>query len=133
MATYHFALFCFRFISGTIPVQDQLNSMTPKTKRERNFIFNMRRNRRLLQKQLAMLLGHRHAFMVSKYEQGASLPLLEAAIMLEIALGIRLPELYPELYQRLQALVLKRSKALPSAIRRDLVTRLLGKDDDEHP
>lgn len=107
--------------------------MTPKTKRERNFIFNMRRNRRLLQKQLAVLLGHHYTFMVSKYEQGASLPPLEAAIMLEIALGIRLPELYPELYQRLQALVLKRSKALPSAIRRELVTRLLGKDDDEHP
>src|SRR5438105_2330015 len=49
---------------------DKLNSnkMTPKTKNERNYIFNMRRNRRLLQKQLALLLGLRHTFMISKYE-----------------------------------------------------------------
>ena len=106
--------------------------MTPKTKTERNYIFNMRRNRRLLQKQLAMLLGHRYAFMVSKYEHGVSLPPLESAILLEIALGARLPELYPELYQRLQCLVLKRAKGLPLDLRRDLRGRLLGKDDDEH-
>jgi hypothetical protein len=106
--------------------------MTPKTNSERNYIFNMRRNRRLLQKQLAVLLGHRHTFMVSKYEHGVSLPPLESAILLEIALGVRLPELYPELYQRLQGLVLKRSKALPKALRRDLVGRLLGKDNNDH-
>ena len=107
--------------------------MTAKTHRERNYIFNMRRNRRLLQKQLAVLLGHRLSFMVSKYEQGVSLPPLESAILLEIALGVRLPELYPDLYRRLQCSVLKRSKALPQGLRRDLVSRLLGKDHDEHP
>ena len=106
--------------------------MTPTTKMERNYIFNMRRNRRLLQKQLAVLLGHRYTFMVSKYEHGVSLPPLESAILLEIALGARLPELYPELYQRLQCLVLKRAKGLPLVLRRDLRGRLLGKDDDEH-
>ena len=107
--------------------------MTPKTNSERNYIFNMRRNRRLLQKQLAVLLGHRQTFMVSKYEHGVSLPPLESAILLEIALGVRLPELYPELYQRLQCLVLKRAKGLPQALRRDLVGRLLGKDNHDHP
>ena len=106
--------------------------MTPTTKMERNYIFNMRRNRRLLQKQLAVLLGHRYTFMVSKYEHGVSLPPLESAILLEIALGVRLPELYPELYQRLQCLVLKRATGLPLDLRRDLRGRLLGKDDDEH-
>ena len=41
--------------------------MTPKTKRATNYIFNMRRNRRLLQKQLAVLIGHRYTHMISKY------------------------------------------------------------------
>lgn len=106
--------------------------MTPKTNRETNHIFKMRRNRRLLQKQLAALLGHRHADMVSKYEHGSSLPPLETALLLEITLGVRLPDLYPELYERLQALVLKRSTLLPTDIRRGLWGRLLGKDEHEH-
>jgi hypothetical protein len=103
--------------------------MTHKTKTERNYIFNMRRNRRLLQKHLARLIGHRHTFMVSKYELGVSLPPLESAILLEIALGVRLPELYPELYRRLTGLVLTRAKTLPAALRSDLRGRLLGKDE----
>src|SRR5712691_158649 len=106
--------------------------MSPKTNRETNYIFNMRRNRRFLQKQLALLLGHRHTYQLSKYEHGVSLPPLETALILEIALGIRLPELYPALYQRLQRQVLKRSRSLPLGLRRDLVSRLLGKDDHEH-
>jgi transcriptional regulator with XRE-family HTH domain len=106
--------------------------MTPKTKRERNYIFNMRRNRRLLQKQLAVLVGHRYTYMISKYEQGLRLPPLETALLLEIALGVRLPELYPDLYGRLVALILKRSRTLPPHLRRDILSRLLGKDDDEH-
>jgi len=40
--------------------------------------------------------------MVSKYESGVSLPPLETALLLEIALGIRLSELYVDLYQDLQ-------------------------------
>ena len=106
--------------------------MTPKTKPERNYIFNMRRNRRFVQKHLAVLLGHRHTFMVSKYERGWSLPPLEVAIVLEIALGARLSELYPDLYQRLQCLVLKRAKTLPAGLKADLRGRLLGKEKDEH-
>ena len=107
--------------------------MTPKTKRVRTYIFNMRRNRRLLQKHLAVLLGHRYPFMVSKYEHGVSLPPLELAIALEIALGARLPELYPDLYQQVRCRVLTRAKVLPLAVRRDLTKRLLGKDEDECP
>lgn len=106
--------------------------MPIKTNSEPNFIFNMRRNRRMLQKQLAVLLGHRHAVMVSKYEHGVSLPPLESAILLEIALGVRLPELYPDLYRRLQHRVLMRARLLPRHIRRDLRSRLLGKDFNDH-
>jgi transcriptional regulator with XRE-family HTH domain len=106
--------------------------MTPKTKRVSNHIFNMRRNRRLLQKQLATLVGHRYTNMISKYEHGLRLPTLETALLLEIALGVRLPELYPDLYQHLQALVLKRSRVLTPDVRRSIRGRLLGKDDHEH-
>lgn len=106
--------------------------MTPKRHKERNHIFNMRRNRRYLQKQLALLVGHRYTYMLSKYEHGVSLPPLETALILEIALGVRLAELYPELYGRLQKLVLTRARTLPKAIRRSLIGRLLGKDDDGH-
>jgi transcriptional regulator with XRE-family HTH domain len=102
--------------------------MTPKTKRERNQIFNMRRNRRLLQKQLAVLLGHRYTYMISKYEHGIRLPPLETALLLEIALGVRLPEMYPDLYRAMQALVLVRCQRLPADLRRGIEGRLLGKD-----
>ena len=92
----------------------------------------MRRNRRFAQKHLAHLLGHRYTYMVSKYEGGTSLPPLETAMLLEIALGIRLSELYPDLYQDLQLAVLTRSEILPHDLRRGLIGRLLGKDIDEH-
>lgn len=106
--------------------------MTPKTKRETNYIFNMRRNRRLLQKQLAVLIGHRYTYMLSKYEHGVSLPPLETGLLLEIVLGVRLPELYPDLYARLHRDVMKRCATLPSDVRQVLLRRLSGKDDDEH-
>jgi transcriptional regulator with XRE-family HTH domain len=105
--------------------------MTPKTKRATNYIFNMRRNRRLLQKQLATLVGHRYTHMISKYEHGLRLPPLETALLLEIALGVRLPDLYPDLYQHLQALILRRSRVLPRDVRRGILGRLLGKDDHD--
>ena len=106
--------------------------MVPKTNRGRNHIFNMRRTRGLAQKQLARLLGHRYTDMVSKYEHGVSLPPLETALLLEIALGVRLSELYVDLYQGLRRVVVKRSESLPHELRRGLVGRLQGKDDDEH-
>jgi transcriptional regulator with XRE-family HTH domain len=106
--------------------------MRAKTKRGLNHIFMMRRNRGLAQKQLALLLGHQFTYMVSKYESGTSLPPLETAMLLEIALGVRLSELYVDLYQHLQLSVLKRSENLTPDLRRALIGRLLGKDIDEH-
>ena len=88
----------------------------------------MRRHRGLLQKQLAVLLGHRSHRCISHYERGTAFPTFEAALLLEIALGARLAELYPVLYQQLQALVLKRAQLLPLHIRRSLTARLLHED-----
>jgi transcriptional regulator with XRE-family HTH domain len=91
----------------------------------------MRRNRGLTQKQVATLLGHRSTHMVSKYEGGRSLPPLATALLLEMTLGVRLAELYVDLYQDLQHLALRRAEALPVEVRRRFRSRLLGKDDDE--
>lgn len=102
--------------------------MTPKNKRGLNHIYALRRNRGYLQKHLAVLLGHRFTQMVSQYESGASLPPLETALLLEIALGARLSEVYVDLYQDLQLLVLKRAEVLPPELRRQLNGRLLGKE-----
>src|SRR5688500_4448180 len=99
-----------------------------------NHIYSMRRNRSLLQKHLATLLGHRSYRRVSHYESGTAFPPFLTAILLEIALGARLSELYPELYQRCQALVVERAQYLPDHARRPLVGRLLEKDQPhEHP
>jgi transcriptional regulator with XRE-family HTH domain len=106
--------------------------MSTKTKRGLNNIYKMRRNRSLLQKQLAVLLGLRFKHQISRYEAGQTLPPLEAALLIEIALGVRLPELYPDLYRDLQVLVLKRADGLPPEVRRGIHGRLLGKDLREH-
>src|SRR6185436_10890321 len=104
--------------------------MTPKTKTEVNHILKMRRNRGLAQKHLAVLLGHAYTSMVSKYERGHALPPLQTAMLIEIALGVRLSELYVDLYQRLARQVLKRADRLPPDVRRPIRGRLLRKDDN---
>ena len=107
--------------------------MILKTKRRPNFIYSMRRNRGYLQKHLATLLGQKGLTMISQYEAGASLPPLETALLLELALGVRLSELYAGLYQELQTTVLARAENLPAPLRQHLHGRLLGKDSNDHP
>ena len=102
--------------------------MTQKHKHGFNHIYSLRRNRGLLQKHLAVLLGHHYVGMVSQYESGASLPPLATALLLEIALGARLSEIYVDLYQELQLHVLRHAEGLPPEHRRRIVSRLLGKD-----
>jgi len=82
----------------------------------------------MLQKQLAVLLGLKTYRAVGHYESGTSFPTLKTAMLLEIALGARLAELYPDLYRKCQELVLKRAQYLPDHIQRPLVGRLLKED-----
>jgi transcriptional regulator with XRE-family HTH domain len=100
----------------------------PNTNRALNNIYSMRRNRGLLQKQLAALLGHRSSRRVSRYESGNGFPPFQTAMLLEIALGVGLSELYPDLYRECQTLILTRATHLPKQIRRGLVGRLLQED-----
>lgn len=102
--------------------------MRAKTKRGTNHIHAMRRHRGLLQKQLAVLIGHRSHRCISHYESGTAFPTFETALLLEIALGVQLAELYPDVYAHLQALVLARARSLPLHIRKALTGRLLQED-----
>ena len=93
-----------------------------------NHIYSLRRNRGYLQKQLATLLGRGSTQMISAYECGRTFPPLEMALMLEIALGAKLSEIYVDLYQDLQVRVLTNARALPPQLRQPLRSRLLGKE-----
>ena len=101
---------------------------THKTQTVLNHIYSLRRNRGYLQKHLAALLGHRYTQMVSSYECGRGLPPLETALLLEIALGAKLSEIYVDLYQELQIRILTNAQTLPAQMRQHLRSRLLGKD-----
>lgn len=94
----------------------------------RNHLYRLRRIRGLGQKQLALLLGYQSPSMVSRFESGATLPSLEAALLLEMALGTRLAEIYVGLFQTLQAQIIKRAARLPPSLSRHIRGRLLGKD-----
>jgi len=101
--------------------------MTPQHQRGVNHLYPLRRNRGLLQKHMALLIGRR-ANTVSQYERGRALPTLETALLLEIILGARLSEMYVDLQRDLYNTVLQRAKQLPEVVRRRILSRLLGKD-----
>ena len=106
--------------------------MTRQTKRGINHIGAMRRNRGLPQKHLVILLGLRSHRTLSNYESSAAYPTFRTALLLEIVLGAKLSELFPDLYTELQALVMLRAKGLTGDAYRQLVGRLLGKDFHDH-
>ena len=94
----------------------------------RNHLYQLRRIRGLGQKQLALLLGYQSPSMISRFESGTTLPSLETALLLEMALGTRLAEIYVDLYQSLQGQIIKRAARLPHVLSRHIRGRLLGKD-----
>lgn len=59
------------------------------------------------QKQVARLLGHRDATMISHYEHGRALPPLLMALSLEIIYRVPVAFLFPELYNQLKQQVRK--------------------------
>lgn len=61
-----------------------------------------RRRMGFTQKQVAKLLGHREASMISHYEHGRSLPPLQVALGLEIILRVPAAFLFPGLYDSLK-------------------------------
>ncbi|HLJ27902.1 MAG TPA: helix-turn-helix transcriptional regulator [Candidatus Angelobacter sp.] len=66
-----------------------------------------RKQRRLSQKQVARLIGHKSTTMLSKYEQGERPPPLFVAMKLAIVYQSSLEELLPILYKAAKTEVLK--------------------------
>lgn len=132
MVVFPFAPFCSHFCSGTIPtctiVIRKTKSMKIQVTRGPNYISNMRRSRSLLQKQLAALLGLKTDRCVAHYENGTAFPPFRTAVMLELALGARLSELYPDLYRECRELIIARAQPFDSAAHRALVSRLRQED-----
>jgi transcriptional regulator with XRE-family HTH domain len=93
-----------------------------------NYLFRLRRIRGYSQKQLAMLLGLRARKAISEFEQGRRLPGLQTAVLLEIVLGTRLREIYPDMYDNLGKAAVRREDALPSRFSRHIRGRVSGKD-----
>lgn len=94
----------------------------------KNYVFRLRRTRAYSQKQLASLLGLRSHRAVSDLEAGRRLPPLTTALTLEIVLGARLSEIYPDLYRDLGLLAVTREDRLPTRFSRHIRGRVLGKD-----
>ena|SRR5579859_3420280 len=94
----------------------------------RNHLYRLRRIRGLGQKHLAVLLGYRTVSMISRFENGTALPPLPAALLLEMALGTRLSEIYIDLDETLRRQIIKRADRLPPRLVRHIRGRLLGKD-----
>lgn len=81
----------------------------------RREIHHLRRYRKrvgLSRQQLAQLLGCETGGIVSRYEHFHRLPSLERAIAFEIALGVNLEALFPQLYERVRTVLARRAQAL---------------------
>ena len=75
-----------------------------------------RRRWGLGQKQVASLLGHRDTSMLSRYENGKSLPPLETALRLEIIYRVPVAFLYHKFYASLRDHI-RAEEAMPTALR----------------
>lgn len=71
-------------------------------KQKQNNLVLYRRRMGFTQKQVARLLGHRDASMVSHYEHGRALPPLAAALGLEIIYRVPVAFLFPSMYRDLK-------------------------------
>ena len=94
----------------------------------KNYLCRLRRNRGYTQKQLAGLLGLRSRKAVWDLESGRRLPALRTAALLEIVLGTRIAEMYPDLYHELGLVAVNREERLPARFSRHIRGRVLGQD-----
>jgi len=65
---------------------------------------------------------------VSDFEAGRRLPSLDIALTLEIVLGTKLSEIYPDLYRDLGLLAVSREDRLPTRFSRHIRGRVLRKN-----
>lgn len=68
-------------------------------KHQQNNLVLYRRRMGFTQKQVALLLGHKDASMISHYEHGRALPPLTVALKLEIVYRAPVAFLFPAMYE----------------------------------
>jgi transcriptional regulator with XRE-family HTH domain len=72
------------------------------------------------QKQVAQLLGHRDASMISHYEHGRALPPMAVALSLEIVYRVPVAFLFPAMYDELKQLIRRKEESIAAAVQRPL-------------
>jgi transcriptional regulator with XRE-family HTH domain len=76
--------------------------MDQRKPRTTNHLLLYRKRRQLSQKAVAVLLGRRNSTMLSRYENGKSLPPLSTALRLEIIYRVPVAFLFPRMYDDLR-------------------------------
>jgi transcriptional regulator with XRE-family HTH domain len=84
-------------------------------KQKHNDLILYRRRMGFTQKQVARLLGHRDASMVSHYEHGRALPPLAVALGLEIIYRVPVAFLFPAMYDELKKEIREQEQSLEGA------------------
>jgi transcriptional regulator with XRE-family HTH domain len=93
-----------------------------------NYLFRLRRLRGYSQKQFAMLVGLTSRNAVSYLEAGRRLPSLAVALTIEVVLGTKLSEIYPDLCGQLAHQAAARESRLPTRFSRHIRGRVHRKD-----
>ena len=78
-----------------------------------NYLFRLRHSRSLSQKRLAFL-ALTSVRAISDFERGRRLPTLKIAMLMEIVLGVKVSEMYVDLYQRLVSEAISREDRFPT-------------------
>jgi len=81
-------------------------------KQKQNNLVLYRRRMGFTQKQVARLLGHRDASMISHYEHSRALPPLLTALNLEIIYRVPVAFLFPAMYDELRGKIRNREESL---------------------
>src|ERR1700739_3330537 len=83
-----------------------------------NYIWKYRKRARLVQKQVAYLLGDTDATQFSKWENGKKLPSLENALKLSCILKTPVEVLFENLYRSVDEEIERKEKTIPRGVQR---------------
>jgi transcriptional regulator with XRE-family HTH domain len=89
-------------------------------KHKQNNLVLYRRRMGFTQKQVARLLGHRDASMISHYEHSRTLPPVAIALSLEIVYRVPVAFLFPTLYDELKLEIRRKEESFAGAGQRSL-------------
>jgi transcriptional regulator with XRE-family HTH domain len=89
-------------------------------KHKQNNLVLYRRRMGFTQKQVARLLGHRDASMISHYEHCRALPPVAVALSLEIVYRVPVAFLFPAMYDELKQQIRRKEESFAAAGQRPL-------------